>query len=100
MRLDIQMFGGRGASSSNDKINFNNIKVGDKLQQTIDGTTFNIEVTRKNANNYTVQAMSMIENGKETQLFGPNWITTLVEKRTKNTPKGYISLNEIKRRRR
>lgn len=97
MELNIQLFGGRGATSGN-KINFNSIKVGDKFQQTINGTTYNIEVTRKNTNNYTIQAMSMIENGKETRLFGLNWITTLVEKRTQSTPRGYVSIEEIRKR--
>lgn len=95
MRLEIQKFGGRGASSSN-KINFNQLKVGDTFQYTRNNTTFNVEITRKNASDYTVQAMNYIENGKQVNLFGSTWITNLVNKGNKNTPRGYIKLNETK----
>lgn len=81
MKLNIHQFGGRGASSSNKRtttISFGQIAVGNKFQyKTKDNTTYNFEVTRKNKNDYTVQAMSKIKNGKTQALFGPSNITTL-----------------------
>jgi len=96
MKLNIQLFGGRGASSNSSKISFSELEVGDTFQYKNNGSTFNVEITRKNKNDYTVQAKSYIENGKTINLFGSTWITNLVEKETKNTPKSYIKLKNTK----
>ena len=84
-------------NSTISKISFNEIKVGDTFQQKgRNNTIYNLEVTRKNENSYTVQVKDYIENGKKTSVFGPTWITTLVDKKTRNTPNGYISISETK----
>ena len=75
---------------------FSEVKVGDTFEQEINGNTYKIEVTSRNGNDVTVQAKSVIANGKETSLFGSIWISKLVEKRTPTTPKGHISMSETK----
>jgi hypothetical protein len=59
---------------------WNNIKVGDTFRyRGKDGAVYDFEVTRKNENDYTVQARTMTKNGKSIGLFGPAHITTLVK---------------------
>lgn len=81
--------------NKSNNVNYSKIQVGDTFQQKINNATYNIEVTKKNKDNYTIQATSMVENGKKTNLFGPTWISTLVEKKDKNTPRGYVDIEQI-----
>lgn len=59
---------------------WNNIKVGDTFRYRSNvGAVYDFEVTRKNENDYTVQARTMTKNGKSVGLFGSANITTLVK---------------------
>ena len=59
---------------------WNNIKVGDTFRyRGSDGAVYDFEVTRKNQDDYTVQAFYMFKDGKTTGLFGPVHVTTLVK---------------------
>ena len=59
---------------------WNNIKVGDTFRyKGSDGAVYDFEVTRKNQDDYTVQACFMTKNGNRVGLFGPVHVTTLVK---------------------
>lgn len=59
---------------------WNNIKVGDTFRyKGSDGAVYDFEVTRKNQDDYTVQACFMTKDGKTVDLFGPVHVTTLVK---------------------
>lgn len=88
MKLNIQLFGGRGANSprterlnivannNNERITFNQIKKGDtfKVDSEGNGGTYNLKVGSKMSNGYLVEGTREGENG--------TFISTLVTDRT------------------
>ena len=73
-------------------MDWDNIKVGDTFRyRGSDGAVYDFEVTRKNQDNYTVQACYMTKDGNKVGLFGPAHVTTLVKN---NAPYGGVRLKQ------